>query len=233
MTLEIDNTYVARIWLEMKTILTSFKVAFFICLFCQPASGDTASRISEILSRDNYAPDGMTLTSRRIASVDACFVHVATDRSHTCSYGSSVSSSERLVDVRVLMTDPNLVEIEDLTGTQFESLGASVTFRYQPSYRQSLQFAYNTARQILDEEYARYPEDVTSRLLSLSSRYREEIDPLLYSHSIDKTSYCSGTETTQPLDSYSFRLYPPPEHAAELVNLLDELARQCESGPAS
>mgnify|MGYP000287396430 CR=1 FL=1 len=216
----------------LDTALKTTGLALALC-FCQSAGADTGSRIAEILTRDSFSPDGEILTSKTFASVEGCFVRLPLIKPGACSRGQSFGKTEKLIDVRVLATKKEFVDVRDLTGTRSESLGASVAYSYRWLYGQNLASANSIERRILDEEYARYPNDVASRLGTLSERFRVEIDPDLYSQSIETTSYCSGVEITSPLPNRTFRFYVKPEHAGELVDLIERYALQCEHGSTS
>ena len=152
------------------------------------------------------------------------------DKLDACTRSLSFGLVETLIDLRVLATDKYDVEVNDLTGTRYESLGASVKYSYRWPYRQLLKSADLAENRILQDEYTKYPNNVAMRLRSLSIRYHEEINPRLNSQSLRTTYYCSGVEIPKPLSSSSFKFYTQPKYAVELIDLIERYSTQCGAG---
>ena len=208
---------------------TTFRAAVFLVALsiCTPANADAAARIAEILARDVFRDDG-TLASERIASVEACVVRISLNYGDACEKGIGPRNHETYIDLRVLEADKENASIKDLTGTDYEKLGATVRYPYRPRYSLRLAAANKAYGVILTEGYAKYPDDVSLRLQWLDERIRENIDLQTYSKSNATATFCSGLESSSPLPESYFIFSVRPEHAAELATLLDEYASEGE-----
>lgn len=217
----------AGVKLTMK-LSTAAAALTSLCLACGPAKAESAKRLADLLTRDNFSPDGL-LASKTIASFEGCVLHLTVDKLDACSRGASFEMREEILDVRMLNSGSEDVRVRKV-GEGYTALSeVSLSYSYKWLYGKFLKRANDTSSRIFEEEYARYPADVDARLRSLSKRYREEIEPEYYSKSMETTTFCSGVEINQPLDDYSFSFYLPPENAEEFIDLLENHASNCES----
>ena len=90
----------AGVKLTMK-LSTAAAALTSLCLACGPAKAESAKRLADLLTRDNFSPDGL-LASKTIASFEGCVLHLTVDKLDACSRGASFEMREEILDVRML-----------------------------------------------------------------------------------------------------------------------------------
>ena len=197
-----------------------------LCLLTGAAQADMASRLTKLLERDTFGPDGQLVLHIR-ARFEGCLLRITREKkAGACANGASFGKTEVLLDIRVLKTSQAKARISDFGGTPVGSL----EYRYWWLYDRGLRRASLTASDILDKANEIFPTDVPARLRYLKQHYADHIAPELYARSKSTTTYCSGLELESPLSSSLFLFYMAPENMEGFRTLLPDYAVQCHVG---
>lgn len=186
--------------------------------------------VAEILQRTGER-DGVVM-SETSAFFEGCVLVKRLNRfKERCSYAGYWQRDDR-IDLRYLITHPSSVETQPPSDNpRFTFLGARVKYEFEPDISDRLRILYRQYRRIGDAEINRYPADVELRLQVIADRIENELLDQVYLDAGKKTSYCSGLETSAPIDGDNLIFFVDPLRADEFVDLIHMYSsRYCSPG---
>ena len=181
------------------------------------------SRLADHLTNPDIFPGPRSATS---FTIDGC---IATYRGEApraiCENRSDVSwwKMEKFFDLRLLETTPWSVDSREMR-PGLAGGNTHVTWKFRSEAAKRLLYLYRASESIRRSGMARYPSDVSERLVVINRNLQEKLQDRLFETNGIRRSYCNGLETLAPEWRGEVRFFVRTQNMIETVDLMHAYA---------